>query len=115
MDGNTENRLKQLAQAEAAAVKERLTKRTAAARDYGVAVARLAEAAVTWERIQGEVTMARAKAVADLLDSEMAAADVAKLLGLETKELRALRGAAPPETAAQFNAPEQRAEQDHAA
>lgn len=109
--GETEDELKRLAQEEMDAAKDRLTKRTAAARDYAAAAARLRDATATWERIQGETTTAKAKAVADLLDSEMKAPDVAKLLGIDAKELRILRSVSPEVgQSAEASAP-----QDHAA
>jgi hypothetical protein len=87
--------LKKLAQAEATAAKERLAKRTAAARDFGAAAATRAEAQATWERIQGEVDAKQAKAVASLLDTDLKAAQVAELLGIEVKDVRMLRAVAP--------------------
>ena len=53
-DDPTTRRLRELAAQEAAATKERLATRTAAARLFSGAVARLAEAKAAWERAQAE-------------------------------------------------------------
>jgi hypothetical protein len=91
----TADQLKKLAQAEMDAAKERLTRRTAAARNYASAAARLTDAAATWERIQGEATAAQANAVTELIDSGMKPAAVAELLAVDAKQLRALRATVP--------------------
>ncbi len=89
--------LRKLAQTEAAAAKERLSKRTAAARDFAGASATRLEAVAAWERIQGETHLKQAKAVAALLDSDLSAADVAQLLGIDQREVRTLKAAAGAE------------------
>jgi len=91
----TEGQLKELARTEMAAAKDRLAARTAAARDYAKAAARLTDAASTWQRIQTEATAAQARSVAALIDSDMKPAEVARLLGIDTKQLRSLRTASP--------------------
>jgi len=91
----TEGQLKELAHTEMAAAKDRLAARTAAARDYAKAAARLTDAASTWQRIQIEATAAQARSVAALIDSDMKFAEVARLLGIDTKQLRSLRTASP--------------------
>lgn len=91
----TTQRLKEIAAHEAAEAKRRLNLRTTAARRFGAAAARLAEARTAWEAAQGETTEAKASAVADLLDTGMTTTDVSQLLGIDTKQLRALRAAAP--------------------
>lgn len=85
--------LKKLAQAEATAAKERLARRTSAARDFAAAAATRAEAQATWERIQGEVDAKQARAVVALLDADLKAVQVAELLGIEVKDVRALKTA----------------------
>jgi hypothetical protein len=97
VDDTTEAQLKALADTEVAAIRERLRRRTAAARDFAAASARINEAAATWGRIQGEATTAKARAVKDLIDSDMKPAEVAQLLGLNAKELRAIRTTGPAE------------------
>ena len=84
-------RLRELAAQEAAATKERLALRTAAARSFSGAVARLAEAKAAWEGAQTEAERSKARAVGELLGSGMQAVEVAELLGISEKELRALR------------------------
>ena len=84
-------RLRELAAQEAAATKERLALRTAAARSFSGAVARLAEAKAAWESAQAEAERSKATAVGELLGSGMQAVEVAELLGISEKELRALR------------------------
>ena len=61
-DDPTTRRLRELAAQEAAATKERLATRTAAARLFSGAVARLAEAKAAWERAQAEAQRAQAEA-----------------------------------------------------
>jgi ERCC4-type nuclease len=95
VDDTTADRLKELADAEMAEAKQRLAKRTAAAKSYATAAAKLVEATKTWERIQAETTTAKAKAINDLLDSEMKPVQVAELLGLDQRELRAIRTTTP--------------------
>ena len=72
-DDPTTRRLRELAAQEAAATKERLATRTAAARLFSGAVARLAETKAAWERAQAEAQRAQAEAVKDLLGSGMQA------------------------------------------
>lgn len=87
-------RLKEIAAQEEAAAKERLAVRTAAARSFVRAGARLDGARAAWERAQEEVGEAKAKAVRDLLGTGMHAGDVAGLLGVSERELRASGDAA---------------------
>jgi len=93
-DGTTEQTLKDLAAEEVAAAKERLAVRTAAARRFAAAEAKLAEARAALELSQREATKAKGAAVDEILDSGMKPGDVAKLLGIDAKELRAIRSAA---------------------
>lgn len=86
-------RLKEIASQEEAAAKERLSVRTAAARSFVRASGRLEDARALWERAQEDVRGAKAKAVADLLGTGMEADEVAGLLGLSERELKALRAA----------------------
>ena len=86
-------RLKEMASQEEAAAKERLSVRTAAARSFVRASGRLEDARAVWERAQEDVRGAKAKAVADLLGTGMEADEVAGLLGLSERELKALRAA----------------------
>ena len=90
-DDPTTRRLRELAAQEAAATKERLATRTAAARLFSGAVARLAEAKAAWERVQAEAQRAQAEAVEDLLGSGLQPGEVAELLGISNRELRSLR------------------------
>ena len=83
-------RLKQMASQEGAATKERLAVRTAAARSFARASAQLEDANAAWERAQTDVAEAKAKAVAELLGTGMQADEVAGLLGIPGRELRAL-------------------------
>ena len=94
-DDPTIRRLRELAAQEAAATKERLATRTAAARFFSGAGARLAETKVAWERAQAEAQRAQAEAVEDLLGSGLQADEVAELLGISSRELRTLRGTTP--------------------
>jgi hypothetical protein len=92
VDGNpTIGRLRDLAAQEAAATKERLATRTAAARLFSGAVARLAEARVAWQRAQTEAQRAQAEAIDDLVGSGMELGDVGELFGISKAELRSLR------------------------
>jgi hypothetical protein len=86
-------RLKEMAAQEEAAAKERLSVRTAAARSFARAGGRLEDARAVWERAQEDVHGAKAKAVADLLGTGMEADEVAGLLGVSERELKALRAA----------------------
>jgi hypothetical protein len=97
-DDPATQRLRELAAQEAAAAKERLAVRTAAARSFSAAVARLAEARAAWEAAQAEAEHLKAKAVGDLLGSGLEAGEVAELLGISERELRALRATAPERT-----------------
>ena len=94
-DDPTTRRLRELAAQEAAATKERLATRTAAARLFSGAVARLAEAKAAWERAQAEAQRAQAEAVEDLLGSGLQPDEVAELLGISNRELRSLRATTP--------------------
>ena len=94
-DDPTTRRLRELAAQEAAATKERLATRTAAARSFSAAVARLGDAKAAWEGVQAEAQRLRAKAVEDLLSSGMHAGEVTGLLGISERELRALRATTP--------------------
>jgi hypothetical protein len=93
--GTAEQQLKELAAKEAAAAKERLKVRSKAAQQFGEATTRLTNAQETWELAQGEATRRKAGAVESLINSGMKAAEVGELLGIEGKELRTLRAAAP--------------------
>ena len=68
--------------------------RTAAACSFTRAGARLEDAKAAWEQAQEEVAEVRTKAVADLLSTGMAVEEVAGLLRVPERELRALRAAA---------------------
>jgi hypothetical protein len=94
-DDPTIRRLRELAAQEATATKERLATRTAAARLFSGAVARLAETKAAWARAQAEAQGAEAEAVEDLLGSGLQPDEVAELLGISNRELRSLRGATP--------------------
>ena len=94
-DDPTIRRLRELAAQEAAATKERLATRTAAARLFFGAVARLAEAKAAWERAQAEAQRAQAEAVEDLLGSGLQLGEVADLLGISNRELRGLHAMTP--------------------
>lgn len=87
----TAERLKELADAEVAAAKERLTTRTGAAALFADAEARLLTARAAWEATQGEAATDKAAAVEQLVESGMKPVKVAELLGIDAKELRALR------------------------
>ena len=93
VDDPTTRRLRELAAQEAAATRERLAIRTAAARLFLGAVARVAETKAAWERAQVERQRAQVKAVEDLLGSGLQRDDVTELLGISKKELRSLRAA----------------------
>ena len=88
-------RLRELAAQEAAVTKQRLATRTAAARLFFGAVARLAEAKAAWERAQAEARGAQAEAVDDLVGSGLQIGEVAELLGVSNRELRDLGAATP--------------------
>ncbi len=88
-------RLRELAAQEAAVTKQRLATRTAAARLFFGAVARLAEAKAAWGRAQAEARRAQAEAVEDLVGSGLQVGEVAELLGISNGELRSLGAAAP--------------------
>ena len=91
----TTRRLRELAAQEAAVTKQRLATRTAAARLFFGAVARLAEAKAAWERAQAEARRAQAEAVEDLVGSGLQLGEVAELLGISNRELRSLGAATP--------------------
>jgi hypothetical protein len=84
-------RLRQLAAQEAAVRRERLATRTAAARSFSAAVARVADAKDAWEHVQAEARRVQSKAVEDFLCSGLAPSEVAELLGISNRELRTLR------------------------
>ena len=88
-------RLRELAAQEAAVTKQRLATRTAAARLFFGAVARLAEAKAAWGRAQAEARRAQAEAVEDLVGSGLQVGEVAELLGISNRELRSLGAATP--------------------
>jgi hypothetical protein len=83
-------RLRELAAQEAAVTKQRLATRTAAARLFFGAVARLAEAKAAWGRAQAEARHAQAKAVEALVGSGLQHDEVAELLGISDRDLRSL-------------------------
>ncbi len=95
IDDDATARLKALADAEVAAAKERHKTRSTATARFAAAVAKLAHAETAWSAAQGEANEAKATAVADLVDSGMKPGEVAELLGIDTKEVRALKTAAP--------------------
>ena len=105
-DDPTAQRLREIAAQEAAASKERLALRTGAARSFSAAVGRLAEAKAAWEGAQSEAERSKAKAVGDLLGSGLGAGEVAELLGISERELRALRTAAPERSTKASGAPD---------
>ena len=88
-------RLRVLAAQEAAVTKQRLATRTAAARLFFGAVARLAEAKAAWGRAQADARRAQAQAVEDLVGSGLQVGEVAELLGISNRELRSLGAATP--------------------
>jgi uncharacterized membrane protein YqiK len=88
-------RLRELAAQEAAVTKQRLASRTAAARLFFGAVARIAEAKAAWGRAQAEARRAQAEAVEDLVGSGLQLGEVAELLGISNRELRSLGAATP--------------------
>lgn len=89
-DNRVALRLKQIAAQEEAATKERLAVRTGAARSFARASAQLEDAKAAWERVQTDAAEAKAKAVAELLWTGMQADEVAGLLGIPERELRAI-------------------------
>ena len=89
-DDHTTRRLRELAAQEAAATRQRLATRTAAARLFSRTVSRLAEAEAAWERAQAEAGRAEAEAVEDLVGSGLQLGEVAELLGVSDRELRSL-------------------------
>jgi hypothetical protein len=70
-DAATAERLKDLADAEVAAAKQRLTTRTVAAARFATAAARLRAARQAWEATQGEAATDKAAAVEQLLATGM--------------------------------------------
>ncbi len=88
-------RLRELAAQEAAVTKQRLATRTAAARLFFGAVARIAEAKAAWGRAQAEARGAQAEAVEDLVGSGLPVREVAELLGMSNAELRSLGATTP--------------------
>lgn len=90
-DDPTTQRLRELATQEAAATRKRLALRTSAARSFFAAMAQLAEAKAAWEGAQAEAERVKAKAVGELLGTGLEAGEVAELLGIPKRELRALR------------------------
>lgn len=95
IDDDATARLKALADAEVTAAKQRHKTRSSAAARFTGAVATLADAETAWKAAQGEATTAKAGAVGDLLDTGMKPGEVAELLGIDTKEVRALKTATP--------------------
>ena len=95
IDDDATARLKALADAEVAAAKERHKTRSTAIARFAAAVAKLADAETAWSAAQGEANEAKGTAVADLLDSGMKPGEIAELLGIDIKEVRALKAAAP--------------------
>jgi hypothetical protein len=95
-DHPTTRRLRELAAQEAAVTKQRLATRTAAARLFFGALARLAEAKAAWGRAQAEARRAQAEAVDDFVGSGLQLGEVAELLGISNRELRSLGAATPP-------------------
>ena len=69
--------------------------RTAAARLFSVAVARVAETKAAWGRSEAKGQRARAGAVEDLLGSGMELGEVTELLGISTRELHSLCATRP--------------------
>ena len=94
-DHPTTRRIRELAAQEAAVTKQRLATRTAAARLFLGAVARLADAKAAWGRAQAEARRAQAHAVADLVGSGLQRGEVAELLGISKRELHSLGAATP--------------------
>ena len=92
-DHPTTRRIRELAAQEAAVTKQRLATRTAAARLFLGAVARLGEAKTAWGRAQAEARRAQAGAVEDLVGSGLQLGEVAELLGISNRELRSLGAA----------------------
>jgi hypothetical protein len=92
-DHPTTRRLRELAAQEAAVAKQRLATRTAAARLFFGALARLAEAKAAWGRAQAEARHAQAEAVEDLVGSGLQVGEVAELLGVSNRELRSFGAA----------------------
>ncbi len=88
-------RLRELAAQEAAVTKQRLATRTAAARLFFGALARLAEAKAVWGRAQADARRTQAEAAEDLVASGLQVGEVAELLGISDRELRSLGAAAP--------------------
>lgn len=93
VDDQATQRLKDLADAEVAAAKERHKTRTSAAGRFAAAEVKLAEAQTVWDAAQWEAVTAKAGAVADLVGSGMKPGAVAELLGVSPKDLRSLRSA----------------------
>lgn len=95
IDDDATARLEALEDAEVAAAKERHKTRTTATTRFAAAVAKLADAETAWTAAQGEANEAKGTAVADLLDSGMKPSEVAELLGVDAKDLGALRAVVP--------------------
>jgi hypothetical protein len=83
-DNPTTRRLRELAVQEATVTKQRLATRTAAARLFFGALARLAEAKAVWGRAQADARRAQAEEVEDLVGSGLAFGEVAELLATRT-------------------------------
>ena len=88
-------RLRELAAQEAAVTKQRLATRTAAARLFFGALARLAEAKAAWGHAQADARRAQAEAVEGLVASGLQLGEVADLLGMSNRELRNLGATTP--------------------
>lgn len=95
VDDQATQRLKDLADAEVAAAKERHRSRSTATASFAAAEVKLTQAASAWEAAQGEAVTAKAAAVTALIDSGMKPGDVAELLGIPAKQVRSLRASAP--------------------
>jgi ribosomal protein L13E len=94
-DHPSTRRLRELAAQEAAVTKQRLATRTAAARVFFGALARLAEAKAAWRRAEAEARRAQAEAVEGLVGSGLQLGEVAELLGISNREARTLGAATP--------------------
>ena len=78
-----------------AATKQRLAIRTAAARSFSGAAARLAQTKAALEGAQTDAERAQAEAVSDLIGSGLQRDEVAELVGVSTRELGSLRATTP--------------------
>ena len=78
-----------------AATKQRLAIRTAAARSFSGAAARLAQTKAALEGAETDAERAQAEAVSDLIGSGLQRDEVAELVGVSTRELGSLRATTP--------------------